>query len=282
MDSGGPPPHLACRAAPGPRAGVPFHPGACHLGAMDYRNALITGASSGLGAGLVRRLSARGTRVYAAARRKDRLEQLAAECGPGEVVPVVLDVADTAKVVETLRRIDGECGGLDLIVANAGIGGNKRATRLTWEKQVEPVLRINVLGAFATLTAVLPAMVERDRGHLVGIGSLAGARGLPGTAAYSASKAALATYLETLRVDLKRTGVKVTTIEPGFVKTELTEGNPRPMPFLMDLDAAVDDILHAIDRQRAVRGFPWPLVTAVKLARMLPRAVYDQVVTRVG
>jgi len=249
---------------------------------MDYQNAFVSGASSGLGAGLVRRLAARGTHVYAAARRKDRLEALAAECEPGTVTPVVLDVADTAKVVKTLRKIDADCEGLDLVVANAGIGGQKRATRLTWEHEIEPVLMTNVLGAFATLTAVLPKMVERDRGHLVGVGSLAGYRGLPGTAAYSASKAALSTYLETLRIDLRRTGIRVTAIEPGFVKTELTEGSKSPMPFLMDLDAAVDRIVRAIDCETPVRAFPWQLATAVRFARILPRSIYDHVIARVA
>lgn len=247
---------------------------------MDYANSVVTGASSGLGEGIARRLAARGGRVYAIARRAERLEALAQEAGPGEIVPVPLDVADTGRLVETLRRLDGECGGLDLVVANAGLGNNKRATKLNWEEWVEPTLRVNVLGAFATLTAVLPQMVERDRGHLVGISSLAAARGLPGTAAYSASKAALSTYLETLRVDLRRTKIRVTAIHPGFVKTPINETYNKSMPFLMEVDPAVERIMHLIDKGSGSYGFPFPLTAAVRLAKAIPDAIYDRVVSR--
>jgi short-subunit dehydrogenase len=249
-----------------------------------HRAALVTGASSGLGAGLARRLALRGTRVYAAARRRDRLEALAAEIGPGPgaIVPVVLDVADTAAVVDAVRRLDEESGGLDLIVANAGLGTTRHASKLTWERDVEPVLRTNVLGACATLTAALPGMVARGRGHLVGVSSLAAARGLPTSAAYSASKAALTIFLEGLRVDLARTGVRVTAIHPGFVRTEMTAQNRFPMPFLMELEPALDAILEGIDRGRRDVSFPWPLAAATRLSRFVPDAAFDRLAGRMG
>ncbi|RMG21237.1 MAG: SDR family NAD(P)-dependent oxidoreductase [Deltaproteobacteria bacterium] len=244
---------------------------------MDANTAIVTGASSGLGAGLARRLAERGVHVFALARRAEKLEALREEAGD-TIEPVVADVRDTAALVETMREIDARCGGVDLVIANAGIGGMRRATKLTWEEWVAPVLEVNVLGAFATLTALLPRMVERDRGHLVGVSSIAAMRGLPGTGAYSASKAALSTFLETLRVDLKGTGLSVTTIEPGFVRTPLTEGNPRPMPFLMDLEPAVDAMVRAIERKEALCTFPWQLSTVGKVGRLVPRFVYERLV----
>jgi short-subunit dehydrogenase len=118
-------------------------------------------------------------------------------------------------------------------------------------------------------------MVERDRGHLVGVSSLAAWRGLPRSAAYSASKAFLATFLEGLRVDLQRTGVKVTSIHPGFVKSEMTEKNKHPMPFLLETAEAVDLMGRAIARQNAEFAFPWQLSSAMRLAKVMPNAVWN-------
>jgi short-subunit dehydrogenase len=253
--------------------------------AMDYRNALITGASSGLGAGLALRLAARGTRVFAVARREDRLAQLAtdaAAAGDGEIVPVVLDVCDTAAVAETVRRVDTESGGLDLVVANAGLGRSRPARKLSWEKDVERLLQVNVMGAIATLTAALPAMVVRNRGHLVGISSLAGLRGLPQNAAYSASKAALSTFLESLAIDLDKTGIAVTCVNPGFVKTEMTATNKGPMPFLMELDDAVDVILDGIDKRRTLIEFPWSLTQLARALRAMPDRAYQRLARTVA
>lgn len=245
---------------------------------MSYRTALVTGASSGLGEGLARRLAQRGTHVFALARREDKLAELREACGE-KIEPVVADVADTDALVAKIRELDAGCGGLDLIIANAGIGKAKKATRIDWETWVEPVVRINILGALATLTAVLPKMVERESGHLVGVSSIAALRGLPASGAYSASKAALSTFLETLRVDLKGTGITVTTIEPGFVRTPLTEGAKNPMPFLMDLEPAVDTMMRAIEKKKAFCSFPWTLASAGKMGRMVPRSIYDLIVS---
>ena len=118
-------------------------------------------------------------------------------------------------------------------------------------------------------------MVERGRGHLVGISSIASVRGLPTGGAYSASKAALSTFLETLRTGLKKSGITVTTIEPGFVKTPLTEGHQRSMPFILELDEAVDQIMKAIERGSARRVFPWPIATVGAISKIVPRPIYD-------
>jgi short-subunit dehydrogenase len=241
-----------------------------------YENALITGASSGLGRGLALWFAARGSRVFACGRREAELRSLheeAARAG-GRVEAVALDVADTERTVARIREIDSSCGGLDLVVANAGVGLATSARKLKWEN-VEQTLKVNVLGAAATLCAALPGMVERDRGHLVGISSIAAYRGLPRMAAYCGSKAFLATFLESLRVDLQGTGVKVSSIHPGYVKTEMTAQNKSWMPLLMEADAAVDRMGKAILRQPGEYAFPWPMGVAFKGLRMVPNALYD-------
>lgn len=238
-----------------------------------YKTALITGASSGLGRGLTAWFAARGVKVYGAARRVDEVAALAHE-QKTSIVPVQLDVADPAATLRRVRELDEECGGLDLVIANAGIGRDTYAPKLSW-RDIEEVIQVNVTGAAATLTAALAPMVERDRGHLVGISSIAAGRGLPRSAAYSASKAFLSTFLEGLRVDLKPTGVKVTTIEPGFVRTPLTEKNAKHLPFILEADDAVERMGEAILRGESTFAFPWQLSTAMGLARLLPNGVWD-------
>lgn len=244
-----------------------------------YRHALVTGASSGIGRALTKALAARGVRVFAAARRKELLEGLRDELGSDQVVPLVLDVTEPEATREAIARADEGCGGLDLVVANAGIGPHTPAQRLRW-KDVEDVVRVNVLGAAATLTAVLGPMVERRRGHLVGISSLAGYRGLPGFAAYSGSKAFLSTFLESLRLDLRRKGVKVTTVSPGFVRTEINLQRRAPMPMAVEVDDAAERIASAIYRGARSYAFPWPMALATGFARTLPDFLYDASVGR--
>ena len=246
-----------------------------------YRTAFVTGASSGIGAGLCKRLAEHGLEVVLAARREVELRALADEIeasgGKARVCP--LDVADPQAVVETMHRVDDELEGIDLVVANAGVGKSRWSGKLRWD-DCAPTIAVNVAGATATLTALVTRMVKRERGHLVGVSSLAGHRGLPRNAAYSASKAFLSTFLESLRVDLRSTALTVTDIQPGFVKTPMTEGNPR-MPFLMEVDRAVQEIVDAIAARKGVHAFPLPLALGVRSMGTLPNAIYDHLVQRV-
>jgi len=249
---------------------------------MTYRTALITGASSGLGRGLALWFGKRGTKVYAAARRRDNLQALAEEAraAGADVEPVELDVAQTEATLTRIRELDAACGGLDLVVANAGVGGQTNALDFPWEL-TQRIIDVNITGAAATLTAVLPRMVERNRGHLVGISSLASHRGMPRNAAYSGSKAFLNTFLESLRVDLGGTGVRVTCIQPGFVKSEMTADIQHPMPFLLETEPAVAMMGRAIVRGEAVYGFPWPTARLVGVVKMAPNALFDAVARKV-
>lgn len=245
------------------------------------KTAFVTGASSGIGWSLALRLAMRGVEVGIAARRREHLDALAAaiDGAGGKARIYTLDVTRPDQVVEVIQRADDELGGLDLVVANAGVGKDRWSGKLTWE-DVEPVISVNVTGAAATLTAVLPRMVERQRGQLVGISSLAGLRGMPRSAAYSASKAFLSTFLEGLRVDLQGTGVSVTDVRPGFVRTPLTASNRFRMPFLLEVEEAVTAILDGIDRRAPVVSFPRPLAAAARAGRLLPVSLWDRVVTR--
>lgn len=246
-----------------------------------FRTALVTGASSGIGAALARRLAAGGAEVALVARREELLvalrDEIAAAGGKARVYAA--DVAVPEAAVAAIRRADDDLGGLDLVVANAGMGKSRWAGRLAWE-DLAPTLALNVAGAAATLVAVLPRMVERRRGHVVGISSLAGYRGMPRSAAYSASKAFLSTFLESLRVDLRGTGVAVTDVRPGFVRTPMTAVNRFPMPFLIDAEPAARTIVAALARRAPVVAFPRAMAAVTGSARLLPNAVWDRVAAR--
>lgn len=241
----------------------------------QYKTALITGASSGIGKEMALWWAKRGTKVYAAARRTALLDELAKQ-GEGNIEPIALDVAKTAETVARIQELDSRLGGLELVIANAGVGHPTPADTSSWE-QVEAVLRVNVSGAAATLTAVLPRMVERKKGHVVGVSSVAGYVGLGAFSAYSGSKAFFSVFLQSLRVDLVGTGVKVTTIEPGFVKSEMTariEGKA-PMPFIADTHVAVDKYCRAI--ARGARSIAYPRVHALssKFISIVPAPIYE-------
>jgi short-subunit dehydrogenase len=233
---------------------------------MVYRNALVTGASSGIGRGLAVALAARGTHVIAAARRKTELASLVDEIERqgGSAEPLVLDVADGDATYEAVRAADGRRP-LDLVIANAGVGEYMTARKLKWPKMKQQI-EVNFLGAAATVCGALPGMLERGVGHLCGIASLAALRGIPGFATYCASKAAMRTLLDGLRMDLHGTHIYVTTILPGFVRTAMVAGNKKPMPFIVECDAAVKIILRAIDDKENERAFPWPMALAMKAA----------------
>jgi len=241
-----------------------------------YENALITGATSGIGRGLATWFARRGTCVYACGRREAELQSLRDEItrAGGRLEPVAMDVSRTRETIDRIQEIDRGCGGLDLIVANAGVGIETPGWKIRWE-DVEKLIQVNVMGAAATVTAVLPQMVERNRGHLVGISSVAAVRGLPQMAGYCASKAYLATFLESLRVDLSRTGVRVSSVHPGFVRTEMTARNKHAMPFLVGAEVAAERIGRAILREARQFVFPWQWWPLMGAMRLLPNATWD-------
>ena len=239
---------------------------------------MITGASSGIGRGLALELARRGAKLGLIARRVDALDELVGEIAAlgskGLALPA--DVQNSTSLGEAVKRISGELGPIDVLIANAGIGPTKDAADLRGEDVAE-VINVNVIGAANSATAVVPQMIARGQGHLVVISSLAAYRGLPKSAAYCASKAAVSAFFESLRLDLEPRGIDVTIIHPGFIKTDLTAGRHAQLPFLMELDAAVLKIVGAIERRKKTYAFPWQLATIVRAGMIMPIWMYDRI-----
>jgi len=243
---------------------------------------LITGASSGIGEGLALAFARGGAVVGLLARRQDMLADLAKRCkaAGGNARQFTCDVTDELAVNSAAADFRAEFGNIDILVANAGIGGNDKATRELKPAAVKKVIDINLMGAVNAVAAVLPAMLERGSGQLVAVSSLAGFRGLPNSAAYSSSKAAMTAFFESVRLDTAGTGVDVTIIQPGFIRTPLTSARANKMPFLMELDEAVPLFLKAIEKHKRFAAFPWQLATIVRLGKIFPASIYDRIASR--
>src|SRR5829696_7550883 len=248
----------------------------------DGKVVLLTGASSGIGEGLALALAKRGAILGLLARRREMLDDLARRCkdAGGTARVFAADVTDAASVRAAADEMRSEFGHIDILIANAGIGGNNRETRSLEPDAVKKLIDINLLGAVNSVHAVLPEMLERGSGQLVAISSLAGFRGLPNSAAYSASKAGMTAFFESVRLDVQHRGVDVTIIQPGFIKTPLTAGRENKMPFLMELDDAIRLIIRAIERKKKFAAFPWQLATIVRAGRVFPAWLYDRVAGR--
>lgn len=239
-------------------------------------NVFITGASSGLGEALARHYAARGAAVGLFARRADALQSLAAQLGTARVLTYPGDVRDAAVLLAAGADFLQRCGAPDVVIANAGVSRGALTDHVEDLGTFRDVLDTNVLGIVHTFAAFLPAMRARRSGVLAGVASVAGFRGLPGSGAYSASKAAAITYLESLRVELIGSGVAVVTICPGYIATAMTARNPYRMPFLMKPDAAARSIARAIEQRRRFHVLPWPMALVGAGLRLLPRALYDR------
>ena len=162
-----------------------------------------------------------------------------------------------------------ELGPVDLLVANAGVGAPTLLDPINVH-DVEKMFRVNVLGVVYAIEAVLPAMLQRGRGHLAAVSSMAAYKGLPGESGYTASKAAVNTYMEGLRIQLRDRGIAVTTICPGFVKTPMTAVNNFKMPFLLEADDAARRIVRRLKRRKKVFNFPWQMSLLMKLTAWAP------------
>lgn len=242
----------------------------------------ITGASSGIGSEMARQLAAKGATLGLLARRKELLDELSAEITDKGAVcrTFSADVTDEAAVHSAADALRSEFGRIDVLIANAGIGGGAVHAKDISRENFARVIDVNIIGAVNSVTAVLPAMVERNSGHLVAISSLAGYRGLAKSASYCASKAAMTALFESIRVDLRGTNIHVTTINPGFIKTPLTSGRQAKMPFLMELPEATAKIIRFIEQKKKIAAFPFPLSTFVRLGQAFPAWLYDRIAAR--
>ncbi len=240
-----------------------------------YETALVTGGTTGIGLALTRQLCAEGTKVAVCARNTARLEEVKDELGD-MVITIAADVSDPKRAEAVVHEAIETLGSLDLLIANAGMGRNAPAKQIVVDHIVD-TLKLNMLGACATVVAAVPHMVERGRGQLVGITSVAANRGLPTSAAYCASKAGFSVFLESLRTELNGLGVRVTEIRPGFIDTPLTKKNRFKMPWLMGPERAARKILAAVAKRKKVYTFPWQMAFVARLMRWLPDWLYDAI-----
>ncbi len=243
---------------------------------------LITGASSGIGWRLAELLAASGAKVGLTARREARLAELASQIASrgGRAALAAADVADLAQVRAAMQSLEAELGPCDVLIANAGIY-RKTPGRAFDPVKADAVVAVNLQGVIHAVGAVLPGMVQRRCGHLAAVSSIAGTLGLPGAAAYSASKAAVITLMESLRVDLRPLGVKVTTICPGFVDTPLiTDADRAAIKNIISAEDAAHRIARAIERGRAECAFPRLTRLSTRVAKLLPCSLYDRIMGR--
>ncbi|MFC5523357.1 SDR family oxidoreductase [Polaromonas jejuensis] len=242
------------------------------------RLVFITGASSGIGQALALRYYAAGYRLALVARRTLEVQTWAEEnsIGAGRYQIYSADVSQIDSIVAAGQACMAAQGVPDVVIANAGISiGMDTAAREDLDVMVQ-TFATNNIGVAATFHPFIAAMVARGTGALVGIGSVAGVRGLPGHGAYCASKAAVISYCESLRGELRSTGVKVVTICPGYIDTPLTRQNRYAMPFLMKAEAFADKAFATIQAGRSYRVIPWQMGLVAKLLRLLPNAVFDE------
>lgn len=265
---------------------------------------VITGASSGIGLALARHYLERGAVIAALARRGELLETLKAEF-PNQVYIYAVDVRDAAAVQHSAADFIALVGVPHIVIANAGVSVGTLTEFSEDIDAFQQVMDINVLGMVKTFQPFIAAMrtastslssfqssdtttshstnaASGQKNHftLVGIASVAGFRGLPGAGAYSASKAAAISYLESLRVELRGTGIKVTTICPGYIRTAMTKHNPYVMPFMLDVDVAAARIALAIERQTVFTVIPWQMAWVGRVLEWLPRSLYDVLFAR--
>ena len=243
---------------------------------------VITGASSGLGSALAAEFARRspGAVLLLIARRSSRLHEVASGLRDVRCDCASVDVTDATALRGACEDFMGRHGTPDIVVANAGISAGT-VTGTHGDRAVfRRILEVNLLAMVDTFEPFIGPMRRAGVGTLVGISSMAGIRGLPGAEAYSASKAAAFAYLESLRVELRGSGVAVVTIAPGYVRTEMTATNGYHMPFLMPADAFARRAVDAIVRRQSYRVIPWQMAAVAPLLRQMPNWLYDRVVAK--
>lgn len=245
------------------------------------KRVFITGASSGIGAALARHYAEQGAALGLVARRRPVLDELAAGLPHPERHRVyALDVTDHAALASAAADFIAVLGGADVVIANAGISRGTLTEHAEDLAVFRQILATNVTATVATFAPFIATMKAQARAgdrhcRLVGIASVAGIRGLPGSEAYSASKAAVISYCESLRVELRASGIKVVTITPGYIDTPMTKANSYPMPFLMPASTFAGKAAAAIDAGTSYRVIPWQMGVVAKLLRLLPNRLYD-------
>ena len=239
-------------------------------GGLDYRVAWVTGASSGIGRAVAEQLADAGVMVAVSARSEDALAALAAH---KNITAFPLDITDDGAVSRTVGDIEERIGPIDLALFCAATWSVMDVEELD-AASIQRGMNVNFNGTVATLVPVAHRMMQRRRGRIAIVASVAGYRGLPRSAAYAPTKAALISLAECLQPDLKRHNVQVSIINPGFVDTPMTKDNDFPMPFLMQVDEAAERIMRGLRRGHYEIAFPWQLVMILKTLRIMPNRLF--------
>ncbi|MGE5478916.1 MAG: SDR family NAD(P)-dependent oxidoreductase [Chloroflexota bacterium] len=236
----------------------------------------IVGASQGIGKALALELASRGAELFLLSRDERALAEVAAEAGRrgAKAHYAVCDATDLDRMKERAKEAAVAMGRIDIAVLNAGVAGSGFADEFSSAK-VKKIFDVNVYGLAHGLEAYIPIMLAQGGGTIAGVSSLADSRGFPGSAAYSASKAAASHLLEATRVELRNRGVKVITIKPGFVRTNMTNKNDFTMPFLMEVDRAAKIIANGLERGKPRIYFPKMMTAISTLGRIIPGAIFD-------
>jgi NAD(P)-dependent dehydrogenase (short-subunit alcohol dehydrogenase family) len=235
---------------------------------------VVSGASSGIGMALAQHYLRQGAMVAAFARRAELLHTLSAQY-PQQVHCYALDVRDAAAIQAAAHDFIARAGVPDIVIANAGVSRGTLTEHAEDIPAFQHVMDVNVMGMVKTFQPFIAPMREAGHGKLVGIASVAGFRGLPGSEAYSASKAAAISYLESLRVELRDDGIRVVTICPGYIRTPMTDINPYMMPFILEVDDAARRMARVIARGSSFAVVPWQMGLVGRLLKLLPNWLYD-------
>lgn len=239
----------------------------------------ISGASSGIGLALAKQYARNGATLGLVARRAEPLQDFKASIARAGIFSAceiyVLDVRDCHALNQAAQDFITKHGGADIVIANAGVSCGTLTEHAEDIAAFQAVMDINVMGMVHTFQPFIASMQQAKQGRLVGIASVAGIRGLPGAGAYSASKAAAISYLESLRVEMQTHGIAVTTIAPGYIRTPMTNINHYRMPFLMEVDVAAKKFIQAIADKRRFVIIPWQMGVVAKLMRLIPPILWD-------
>lgn len=245
-------------------------------------NVLITGASSGIGQALVEEYAKNGAKIGLVARNVEKLRSIISKLpgDPSNYLALEADVTDLEACIRVAHQFEAFSGGTDIVIANAGMSHGVKTQYKEDLKILEDIYRLNVFSMAYTFHPFIEPMIQRGKGQLVGIGSVAGYRGLPGSEAYCASKSAVITYCESLRVELKKYGLCVSTICPGFVRTPLTAANPYKMPFLLEPEEFAQRAYKAIQSQTSYAVIPWQMGLLAKTMRLIPNCLFDKILAK--
>lgn len=248
---------------------------------LKNKTVLITGASSGLGFDLAKGLAKENCNLILLARRIEKLKELQKEISGmgGNSLIYECDVSNKENVNSVFNKILTENKDVDIVILNSGV------SHRAWIKNfnsahAEEIFNVNVMGIIYCVEAVLPHFMKRKNGMIVGVSSLADARGFPGSGFYCASKSAATTFLESLRIEAKNYGIKVLTVKPGFVKTPMTDKNEFKMPFLLNVSESTKQIIKGIKKEKRLIHYPAQLVFLIKLLKLMPANLFEYLAAR--